>query len=493
MPRSYSVTPTRKKGKRFFAATFHVAAGRRVNRSLGTADAKAAQRICDGLVDLWTSGCVSPADAPIGTDADAYRLYFERDCHEGKEVTGLYEATEESIAESRIHREAERYPEYFDQVCLWLREIATFRKENARQRGEISSLKALLAEANERLTELERSVLGRAVRAGQRVPSLPHALVLFARHMRANTTRANARQVCGVAWDFAKWLRDGKRTRKNLAEVTADDVGRYLDARASGEKKAAGRDALRRRVGRCLNWSAERWEYPSQMKGVRAVKKIDLERERGEIHWHQVDEVEAAVVAQENDYWKALVACLAYAGLQLAELVWLRRDDLSIAKGGRRAKLWVSTVEDPSVPDVRHVLKTGHRRRLVDVHPKYLLPRLRKHLRALPSGPWLFPVPEGVRRRRREKNRGDPGRWIVGSLSIVLRGHRGGSSQEIRKASPGKLPAGMTAKSLRRTFGSLLIRSGKSEAEVAAAMGNTPEVVRRHYARILGCEVDVDF
>jgi hypothetical protein len=51
----------------------------------------------------------------------------------------------------------------------------------------------------------------------------------------------------------------------------------------------------------------------------------------------------------------------------------------------------------------------------------------------------------------------------------------------------------MNAKSLRRTFGSLLIRSGATEAQVAAAMGNTPSVVRAHYARILGGEVDVDF
>jgi len=58
---------------------------------------------------------------------------------------------------------------------------------------------------------------------------------------------------------------------------------------------------------------------------------------------------------------------------------------------------------------------------------------------------------------------------------------------------PGLLPRGMTAKSLRRTFGSLLLRSGKTTAEVAAAMGNTEDVVREHYARILGCEVDVDF
>ena len=75
-------------------------------------------------------------------------------------------------------------------------------------------------------------------------------------------------------------------------------------------------------------------------------------------------------------------------------------------------------------------------------------------------------------------------------MSTILRGHTGAPT---RAATPGLLPKGMNAKSLRRTFGSLLLRAGKSTAEVAAAMGNTEEIVRRHYARLLGSEVDVDF
>jgi hypothetical protein len=83
--------------------------------------------------------------------------------------------------------------------------------------------------------------------------------------------------------------------------------------------------------------------------------------------------------------------------------------------------------------------------------------------------------------------------WLEDSLSKALRGHAGGKDKRKRPPTPGLLPKGMNAKSLRRTFGSLLFRSGKSTAEVAAAMGNTEQVVRENYARILGCEVDVDF
>lgn len=57
----------------------------------------------------------------------------------------------------------------------------------------------------------------------------------------------------------------------------------------------------------------------------------------------------------------------------------------------------------------------------------------------------------------------------------------------------GPLPKHITCLTLRRTFGSLLLRSGKTYTEIAAAMGNTPEVARKHYAKLEGCEVEIDF
>jgi integrase len=45
---------------------------------------------------------------------------------------------------------------------------------------------------------------------------------------------------------------------------------------------------------------------------------------------------------------------------------------------------------------------------------------------------------------------------------------------------------------LRRTFGSLQLRGGKRDVEVAALMGDRPETIRRHYARILAEEVTVE-
>ena len=62
-----------------------------------------------------------------------------------------------------------------------------------------------------------------------------------------------------------------------------------------------------------------------------------------------------------------------------------------------------------------------------------------------------------------------------------------------KKAIKGIFPKDIDCLLLRRTFGSLLIRSGHSTAEVAAAMGNTERIVRKHYARLLGKEIDIDF
>lgn len=210
------------------------------------------------------------------------------------------------------------------------------------------------------------------------------------------------------------------------------------------------------------------------MAQVPGPRMQQLARQRDEIHWHELDEVDAALKALPNDYWRALVATLAYAGLRLAEVVWLRRSD--IEEIGERRQLWVSTVDEGDGD--RHELKTEHSRRTVEVHPKKLWPRLKAHLAATKSEVFAFPIPKGIKRRPRNKGGAHHERWLVPTLSTRL---------------AKLLPESMNARSLRRTFGSLMLRDGKSVAEVAAAMGNTPDVVQKHYARILGSEVRVGF
>ena len=171
--------------------------------------------------------------------------------------------------------------------------------------------------------------------------------------------------------------------------------------------------------------------------------------------------VPARLAARESEerfapeYFEALIATLAFAGLNLSELCFLRVSDLHFSADRSRAQLWVTTVEDTETLD-RHELKNENRRRHVDVHPRLLLPLLSAHIDGGRAGRvFLFPMP--VKRKRRNWSRTDE-RWRENTLSTWLRGHPGGDG---RKATPGLLPKGMNAKSLRRTFGSWPVMPGQ--------------------------------
>ncbi len=47
------------------------------------------------------------------------------------------------------------------------------------------------------------------------------------------------------------------------------------------------------------------------------------------------------------------------------------------------------------------------------------------------------------------------------------------------------------ARTLRRTFASIAVRSGLSTEEVATLLGNQPKVVRKHYGRLISSEIDI--
>ncbi|WDE97525.1 hypothetical protein PQO03_16990 [Lentisphaera profundi] len=51
---------------------------------------------------------------------------------------------------------------------------------------------------------------------------------------------------------------------------------------------------------------------------------------------------------------------------------------------------------------------------------------------------------------------------------------------------------GMKVRNLRNTMGSLMLRSGYSLEQLAAVLGNSPEVVRSNYARLVSDEVIVN-
>lgn len=548
----YTVSPSRAQGRNFFSAAFFLHSGKRVMRSLGTDDQSRAKAVALGLERLWKEGIKSALDAGLlGIDDDAVRIFFELSASEAAEGVGQRDAA--ALADALPFAEAlyegmpvEELKPLFINAATWKRDAETGRAEVARVNRELAAARA-------EIEKLKGSVVGQAIAAVGRSPDVRGAAVEFSKRMYAETTERNAREVMRVTARFLDWIDREAGAALNATAVTRDHVERFLDEwDARGDdvsRKLARRDAARRRLGRFLNFCAATWEFPSVMLKVRKQGKKALERERHSIQWNEEKDVQA-VLKKLDVYWRAIVGTFAYAGLQLSELLWLRRSDVVLG-----AKSGVIHVTSVTAPDgERHLLKTGNRERSIDVDAGKLLPLLRAWSRELPRDSfWFFPVPaprnQVTREELYERVWAVPARKLVDEFGIsdvalgkrckrlmVPRPARGYWAQVAAGQKParaplpkvpvaalparwerwdgqnlckalsgqsrktrgvyglvgGKLPAGMNAMSLRRTFGSLLIRKGYSLGRVAALMGNTEDVVRSHYGRIAATEVKVN-
>jgi integrase len=513
MAKTYTVTAQLSGGKSY-AATFRNAMGERIRRGFGTTNKGEAGLICAGLVRLWNASVKSAAEVPGDVPLKAVSLYFGESAKDPlaapARATGFDTLLPEVQAEvDKITTAIGNQPV---RVLAIIREALTpplldrvrLRRENDTQRVELAATRQALDELTVKHRSLESSIIGRAAQAGAKARPLFEVLADFYRYIHTKTSRDSARDAVTVACSFVLALPEKTRT---IADVTPAEIDAFITARcetANPKKKLARRHKVRELVGRFVNWACEQCGMPSHMELVEGPSQQQIDRERGDIHWHELKDVQAALNAlktpegKPDTYWRALVATLGYAGVNLAELVWMRTTDLEWQPDGT-AQFWITTVDDPEDSQAGHAIKTEHRRRHVRLHRKLLQPLLRSYVDAGLSGKvFLFPMPADMQRRERSVNGGSLDRWQVNTLSTVLRGHKGSKVRDAkgnpkRKPVGGKLPRGMNAKSLRRTFGSLLLRSGKSYAQVAAAMGNTEEIVRRHYAKLKGCEVSMDF
>jgi integrase len=491
--RPYSVTPRLRGRARSYSAAFVCATGKRITRGLRTEDPERARLICAGLVVLFHARPKTATQAPTDVPLEAIRLYFDGAPESSLQVDSKLA---EGQADHALWAEivAKFPPEHHVELHGIYRERGHLRTENSRQRLEIAQLTRDIQLERGRRESLEQTVVARLAKAQAGAPELVPALIEFENHILSTVSHRNAKDHVNGVKSFLLSLPSSLVT---AADIMPAHVISFLDAQAergNQHKKMSRRRAWRIRLSRFFSWLEQVYGLPSPLMTVPTVTKTAVLRERGDIHWHRLDEIEATLKSLPDDYWRALVGTLAFAGLQLAELVWLRKSDVEL--DGDRGRLWVTTVEDPDDPGSKHLLKTGHRRRHVDIHSRFLLDLIKRQAQSV-SGSFLFPAKlrmtkDGKPYKRRGK-RASSELWLEDTLSKVLRGHPGGKDKKKRPPTKGLLPKGMTAKSLRRTFGSLLLRSGKSTAEVAAAMGNTEQVVRENYARILGCEVDIDF
>ncbi|MEN9358787.1 MAG: Phage integrase family [Verrucomicrobiota bacterium] len=421
--------------------------GKRSNKSLGTKDVSEARAICRELNDLAKSQLLPDDPALSLISPIAYKLYYDRE--------KFFKFTDNtSPIVSPLHR---------DEANAMLAELVALRQQVKELQGY-----------KDRYEALANSLEGRRLKSEQDSPTLGEVEDAYILSV-ANLNRKGILQRIWLA-HFIQAM--GRDTR--IASITPGQIASFIADEAAAYKGDASRaQKTRALTSRFYTWAAITYGI------VRPMDQVPTSRNTAQhdIQWHSLEDVER-VLAGLDVYWRALVGTLAYAGLSAHELRGLQSKDLIEVKGRRFLRV---------TPSEERSLKTHKRRRNVAIS-KRLEPLLDAHIKAMEKkkeAAKALANEDAKAETEAEPTKEEPQYLFP---SIAERGkteiwHPDGLTRHLGE----HLPEGMNALSLRRTFGSLLIRSGKSAEEVAAAMGNSAAMVHTHYGRILGGEVDIDF
>lgn len=189
---------------------------------------------------------------------------------------------------------------------------------------------------------------------------------------------------------------------------------------------------------------------------INPAQKVERSRERAHvIRFLSREQIEEQIrVLEACPTIRTLVAVYILAGLRREEALWLTRKDIDLDAG----KYGVIHVRSKTVDGEFWPPKTKVNR----VVPISL--RLREYL-------------------DRYEVRIVPGAWYLSS-PLGKRWHPDNFSQDLRAINEkAGLPWG--GLDFRHTFGSHLAMKGESLYKIAALMGNSPEICRRHYAALL--------
>lgn len=425
--------------------------GKRSNKSLGTKDVSEARAICRELNDLAKSQLLPDDTALSLVSPIAYKLYYDREKF-------IRLSGDAAPITSPLNR---------DEANEMLAELVDLRK----QVKELQGFK-------EKYDALVKSVEGRRIESSRNSPTLGECVEPYAQDYKdLSPKQASAHKL------FLKQFIKALKENTKVADVRPAQILDFIKADAENasddpKKPARKRDPrrpirMRAIVSRFFTWAVRQYEIPSPMDQVPTIR-IAATRD---IEWHSLEQVQT-VIGKLDFYWSAVVAVMAFAGLSAHEVRGLRRKDIQVVKGRRILRI---------TPTDERGLKTSARQRSVLISDR-LAPLLDE----------LIASQDKIRSEAESKI-DEKKRLTQDAIKELLifpsLGKDGGIWKQDYFSSCLNtwLPEGMTALSLRRTFGSLLIRSGKSEEEVAAAMGNSATMVRQHYARILGGEVDLNF
>ena len=259
------------------------------------------------------------------------------------------------------------------------------------------------------------------------------------------------------------WLRDESYLRgflrdagvKDFGEVTTAQVSEYLAQRATKGLRPKTVNRIREVLHTMFAWFVEQdWIASNPVRRVRRARE-----HAPIIRTLSVPQLEAMLAAIAHDRIYPLIATIVCAGLRRGEAIWLRKEDLDLDAGMIRIRARADGAWQPKTARNRSVPISTRLRELL---ASSWTPRA--------DSEWAFPAPSGGRWH---------GRNLLRRFQVIMRA-KGWD---------------WTILDLRHTFATQLVAKNMSLAKVAALMGNSPDICRRHYAHISteDLRADVDF
>ena len=261
---------------------------------------------------------------------------------------------------------------------------------------------------------------------------------------------------------------------RNLLMLDSKDITEYLQVYIGAKERpnpATSWNRERRTISYFYKWAQFEYDCQSPMSGTKTKSDKDNNHEIEWLDLNEIDFLMNYINTGNNEldiYWRAATAIMCFAGLSAHELRALHTSNVDFDK-------MVIRVKPCEIAKVS--LKNGKRKRNIMINKK-----LKPHIEAYLKN--KFPSKHLFVDLRFKDNRP----WNKKGFTSAING-------EACKNIDGIFPDEINDKNcgcliLRRTFGSLMIRSGKTFAEVAALMGNSINMVELHYGRLKANEVD---
>lgn len=242
---------------------------------------------------------------------------------------------------------------------------------------------------------------------------------------------------------------DGQRVSEIMRKRTRETACRFLDFATRGNFNAKLVPTVKtkdiRREAKAIVW-LEKKEVD------RLLAKIPKDDEHG-LYWRDVAQIQVAMGWRPSELLILQTALATDKVITLEPVTDPKTGEIIGKTGGRSVR-----VPSAAKAAVRRRIKAGH---------DLLLPKLTRHRKAARGG------------LLRDA-------WIEGTFCDQYRSILREAARKARIKKP------IDSRTFRRTFGSLQLRAGRKPHEVAELMGDLPETVKRHYARILAHEIDTE-